>query len=173
MTMATPSVSDLATFTGRNVASFTSYASEALTQSALLLRLATGITEYPTDPDLAQLAKNGIMDMADKIYLSSPLKNKSAVASPFASETIGTYTYTIKSVSTKIKAGEDTGVLWFDLAVAQLKTGVRRGSASGHVVIFENDGRYQTENPDVSIVPGPIYPTLYTDEPYHYDNFGR
>lgn len=171
--MTVPSLSELATFTGRAEASYNAFATEALKQAALLLRLATGLTEYPTDPDLLQLAKNGIMDMADKIYLSSPLKSKTALAGPFASEVIGTYSYSMKSVSTKIKAGEDTGVLWFDLAVSQLKTGKRRGAASGHVIIFENDGRYQTEDPSISIVPGPAYPVVYEDPYYQNDNFGR
>lgn len=150
-----PSVADLATFTGRPQGSFTAYATEALSQAALLLRIATGITEYPSDPDLAQLAKNGIMDMADKLYLSAP--HKEMTMGPFQSETIGSYSYTMKSLTTKIQKGNDTGVLWFDLAVETLKTGAKRGSSSGEIVIFEHDNnRYQLDS-TTSVVPGPKY----------------
>lgn len=131
-----PTVQELATFTGRANADYTEFALEALNQASLLFSLATGLESYPGNEDLARLAKNGILDMADSIYLSQPYRESSA--SPFQSETIGSYSYTkaMKAVS----KGDATGIMWFDLAVNKLKTTSASIVASGSIEGMENEG---------------------------------
>lgn len=131
-----PTVADLATFTGRSSNNFNIYAGEALAQATLLFYLATGIEGYPDDTSLYQLAKNGILDMADKIYLSQPYREASA--SPYQSETIGSYSYS-RSVAA-VKKGDATGVMWFDLAVGKLKSANSGIGSSGSIQGMEWDG---------------------------------
>ncbi len=136
MTLASPTVAELATFSGRATNTFTSYAVEALAQATLLFYLATDLDDYPTDANLAKLAKNGIMDMADKIYLGQP--HKQAAASPYQSETIGSYSYSKAAAS--VKKGDATGVMWFDLAVNKLKEGATSIGSSGSIEGMEWEG---------------------------------
>lgn len=136
MSLAPPTVAELATFSGRESNSYSDFAVEALSQATLLLFLATGLSEYPADPDLSKLAKYGILDMADKIYFSQPYKE--AIASPYQSETIGSYSYS-KGIAA-VKKGDATGVMWFDMAVNKLKTAGSGIGASGSIQGFEWDG---------------------------------
>ena len=136
MSLAPPSVAELATFGGRESNSYSDFAVEALSQATLLLYLATSLSEYPTDPNLAKLAKYGILDMADKIYFSQPFKE--AIASPYQSETIGSYSYS-KSVAA-VKKGDATGVMWFDMAVNKLKVAGSGIGGHGSISAFEWDG---------------------------------
>lgn len=141
MSLVSPTVADLATFKGRESNSFSAFATEALDQATLLFYLATGIEEYPEDVSLARLAKYGILDMADNIYLSQPYQE--ALASPYQSETIGSYSYskTVKAV----KKGDATGITWFDMAVNKLKAGGSSIGSTGSIEGMEWDG----------IAPGP------------------
>jgi hypothetical protein len=141
MSLVSPTVADLATFKGRDSNSFSTFASEALDQATLLFYLATGLENYPDDVSLARLAKYGILDMADNIYLSQPYQE--ALASPYQSETIGSYSYS-KTVKA-IKKGDATGVTWFDMAVNRLKAGGSGIGDSGSIEGMEWDG----------IAPGP------------------
>ena len=136
MSLVPPTVAELASFSGRDSNSYSNFAVEALTQATLLLYLATSLSEYPSDPDLAQLAKYGILDMADKIYFSQPYRE--ALASPYQSESIGSYSYS-KSVAA-VKKGDATGVMWFDMAVNKLKADGSGIVASGSIEGFEWDG---------------------------------
>jgi len=136
MSLTPPTVADLATFTGRASNTFGDFASEALTQATLLFYLATEIDEYPTDPNLFNLAKYGILDMADSLYLSQPYKE--STSSPFQSETIGSYSYT--RLTKSVKKGNDTGVTWFDLAVSKLRAGGSAIGSSGSIEGMEWDG---------------------------------
>ncbi len=136
MSLAPPTVADLATFSGRDSNSYSNFAVEALSQATLLFQLATSLSDYPSDPDLAKLARYGIMDMADKIYMSQPYRE--ALASPYQSEAIGSYSYS-KSVAA-VKKGDSTGVMWFDMAVGKLKAAGSGIGASGSISAFEWDG---------------------------------
>lgn len=131
-----PTVADLAVFTGRESNTFGQFATEALSQATLLFYLATDLTVYPDDTSLAQLARYGILDMADKIYLSQPYQE--ATASPFQSETIGSYSYS-KAVAA-VRKGDNTGVMWFDLAANKLKANGSGIGASGSIRGMEWDG---------------------------------
>jgi hypothetical protein len=136
MSLTPPTVADLANFTGRASNTFGDFASEALTQATLLFYLATDLEEYPTDINLANLAKYGILDMADSLYLSQPYKE--STASPFQSETIGSYSYS--RLTRSVKKGNDTGVTWFDLAVSKLRAAGSGIGASGSIEGMEWDG---------------------------------
>ncbi len=143
-----PTVAELAAFSGRESNTFGQFASEALAQATLLFYLATQLETYPTDSNLNQLARYGILDMADKIYLSQPYQEASA--SPFQSETIGSYSYS-KSVSA-VKKGDATGVMWFDMAVDKLKADGSGIGASGSIVGMEYDGLGVTDSGKMKII---------------------
>lgn len=150
MTLAPPTVAELATFTGRESNTFGAYAVEALAQATLLFYLASSIEDYPAEDSLNKLVKYGILDMADKIYLSQPYKED--LASPFQSETIGTYSYS-KTVNA-VKKGNATGVMWFDLAVSKLKVGGSGIGASGSIEGMEFDGLGATSDGRAKIIGG-------------------
>lgn len=145
-----PTVADLAVFTGRESNTFGQFATEALAQATLLFYLATDITAYPEDASLSQLAKYGILDMADKIYLSQPYQEASA--SPFQSETIGSYSYS-KTVAA-VRKGDNTGVMWFDLAANKLKASGSGIGASGSIRGMEWDGIEEGPDGKMQIIGG-------------------
>jgi hypothetical protein len=136
MMLVPPTIGELSSFSGRSSVTFSEYADEALAQATLLFYLATDLEEYPENPQLLRLAKNGILSMADKIYLSQPYQEASA--SPFQSETIGSYSYS--RITAAVKKGDATGVMWFDLAVNKLKGGGSGIGDSGSIQGMEWDG---------------------------------
>lgn len=84
-----PTLSQLSTFSGRSESTYLAFNAQALAQATLLFSLQTEMTVPPEDTDLASLALNAILQMADSLYLAQPyvpLKAK-----PFQSETIGSY----------------------------------------------------------------------------------
>lgn len=150
MSLVPPTVADLAAFTGRTSNSFGTFTTEALAQATLLFFLATDLEVYPEDTNLNQLAKNGILEMADKIYLSQPYQESKA--SPFQSETIGSYSYS-RTVSS-VKKGEATGVMWFDMAVNKLRAAGSGIGSSGSIVGMEYDGVCTTDSGQLKIIGG-------------------
>lgn len=150
MSIAPPTIGDLAAFTGRPSNTFGDFASEALTQATLLLMLATELTEYPSDINLANLAKYAILDMADSIYLGQPYKQ--TMASPFQSESIGSYSYS--KMTKAVKKGDSTGVAWFDMAVSKLRSANAGITASGSIEGMEWDGLEVRPNDKMKIVGG-------------------
>lgn len=106
----------LAKFTGRPAASFSDYVDEALDQAVLFFKKATCLAQFPTDSDDAKVATKAIYQLADYFVLAQP--HAETLATPFSSESIGSYSYS-KMVS-KITHREETGLLWFDMAVADL-----------------------------------------------------
>jgi len=142
--MALPvyTIKDLEDFANKPAGYFTTFADTAISQATLLFKIASCLNEAPSDPSDAELMKNAILDMAWNIYESN--KYAATKFSPFSSETIGSYSYS-RSMA-KIKAGEDTGVMWFDLAtmqlgVCELITG-QGAYSSGGIEVFENDGTF-------------------------------
>lgn len=86
-----PTVQNLADFSGRPVESYSGYATTALTQATLMFSVATELEVWPEDPDLALVALYAVLEMADKLTLEQPFQN--VKASPFQSETLGSYSY--------------------------------------------------------------------------------
>jgi hypothetical protein len=127
---------DLSQFSGRPETSFKPYVDEALRQAVLLFRIATHRTDFPVEQDGADLARNAILDMADWIYLQQA--HRKVAASPFTSESIGSYSYS-KQVQA-VRRGDDTGVMWFDLAVRELAIESEDDRVvSGSIGVFERD----------------------------------
>lgn len=121
MALTAPTVEEIAEFSGRAETSYTSFINSAITQAVLMFRYSTCLTDMPEDSYDYQLALNGIMAMADSIYLSQPYD--AINASPIVSQTIGSTSFTRATYGKfmeRIKAGQDTGVFWFDLAVQNL-----------------------------------------------------
>ncbi len=135
--LSAPTTAELATFTGRAESSFGPYASTALAQATLLFALVTKLDTYPDDPNLALLAKYAIMQMADQLVLEQPYQ--AVKASPMASETIGSYSYTKSQTWQKVTAGASSGLTWWELAIDQLAQGDTSMVASGSYSAFERD----------------------------------
>ena len=139
----------LADFTGRPLASFPQqYVTvSAIPQALLLFKLGTCIVDPEAlAPDAQQLVDFAILSMADSIHLSAPYQ--AATASPFNSESIGSYSYS--KTARAVQAGEDTGVMWFDLAVRQLSVCEESDNGSfqrGGIEVFEHAG---------TVVPGTL-----------------
>ncbi len=109
----------LADFTGRPLASFPEafVTTSAIPQATLLFKIGTCLASLDDlTEDQQQLALYAIMSMADAIHLSQPYQT--ALASPFSSESIGSYSYS--KVAKAIMGGLPTSIGWFDLAIDQL-----------------------------------------------------
>lgn len=134
---------DLAAFTGRPAASFPSpyVEASAIPQALLLFKIGTCLAS-PDDltPDQQQLVDFAILSMADGIHLVAPYQT--AIASPFNSESIGSYSYS--KTAKAIQSGQETGIGWFDMAVDQLSicADSALGFLSGGIEVFEHDGAF-------------------------------
>lgn len=142
-----PTISELSTYSGRDEATYnTAVANTALLQATLRFTIVTEISDPAqingymalSQADMQLLAKQGILSLADSIYLQFPYQQ--AQASPFNSETLGGYTYQKNStfgmggsMSRLAPAAlelslDTTGIPLFDLAVRTL---ARRTLAAG------------------------------------------
>lgn len=129
---------DLADFSGRPAASYPKYATtSALPQAVLLFKIATCRPTFPDDETEAQLARMAILAMADRATLSQ--KFQQIEASPFQSESLGSYSYS-KMAGFAAK-GMTTGVTWFDLAVTTLSLCDTSDDipSGGGIIAFEYD----------------------------------
>lgn len=132
-----PTVADLAEFTGRDEDDFGDFAAQALTQATLLLSLVTMRTELPDDADLAQLAVNAILEMADRLYLEQPYA--ATKAAPYTSEHIGSYSYSKGSLFAQAREKKDTGLLWWELALDELSLSDRSLVDYGSISALERE----------------------------------
>lgn len=139
-----PQISDLATFSGRPEASYTAFANNALLQATLVFTTLTQVTsQVLLTPDDQVLALNGICAYADYVYLRQPYQQ--ALAGPFTSETIGSYSYSkaygevARNAQATEVTGEALGIYMFDLAVRMLSVRTRAGGVyTGGITVFED-----------------------------------
>lgn len=156
---------DLAAYSGRNVAGYPMpYTDEAIKQATLLFKIATCLNQFPEDQTQADLAGYAIKAMADYAVLNQPYAQ--AAASPFQSETLGSYSYS--KMAGKAASGEKTGVMWFDIAVDQLgqcdkNDGIMSG---GGIEVFEFDGLFTD-----ALVPGNSARLLSPDDSQYHEAF--
>lgn len=140
----TITVGDLSDFSGRPEILYSDHADESLRQAALFLRLRTGYVELPEDPDLQEVFRLAIMDLADRFYLERQFYREKA--SPVISETIGGYSYSkSQTAQTALYGQNPTGIMWFDvllLALEDIDNVTTPRFAHGSVHIFENDDVY-------------------------------
>lgn len=142
-------VNELSQFSGRPATAYpASFPDQAIRQAILLFKIATGLEEGMF-PDAGttdyNLAVNGLLAMADSIILEQPYQESKA--SPFNSESIGSYSYSkvggrslARAVSTLASDGK-TGEMWFDLAVERLGILINAVNmpAYGGIEVFEHD----------------------------------
>lgn len=139
-----PSISpkDMAEFTGRPEASFpNTRLTGAVSQATLLFKIGTCLASLPDDPIKQELAKNAIIAFTDYILLSQPFAK--ALASPFSSESLGSYSYS-KSAK-QVASGDKTGIMWFDLAIEQMSVCDQMSGGdfgTGGIEVFEHDGEF-------------------------------
>lgn len=160
-----PTVAELANFKGKSETFYTSFATQAMAQAALLLSIRTGLTSLPEDESEATLALYAIMDLGNQIYLEAPYDE--ILAKPFSSESIGSYSYSKSAQAAQ--RGEKTTSMWFELALERL--GNEDGDYevnSGSISVFERahiyydtEGRQYVMGP--SDIPNP-------DDTYYYVN---
>jgi hypothetical protein len=140
-----PSVADLSAWSGRPESSYTTYATSAILQAALMMTIQSenDITDYNAfDANDQLLITHGIMAMADYIYLRQPYQ--AVIASPLMNETVGSYSYAKASQEIARNAaagelqGERTGVGMYDLAIQFLAKRTRAGGVYfGEILAFE------------------------------------
>lgn len=134
-------VDDLANFSGRPASSYTGYAtSSAVPQSILLFKIGTCLADIPEDAVSQELARMAMTAMADAIVLAQPYQ--AALANPFNSETIGSYSYS--KVASAVNNGLPTGIVWFDLAIQHLSVcdTLDNIPSGGGIEVFEHDGAF-------------------------------
>lgn len=142
-----PTVLQLASFSGRDEASYTSYAESALIQACIQFTISTEITADAFNglaPDDLLLAQQGILAYADYIYLQHPYQQ--VLASPLQGETIGSYTYSkpppveMRNIQAQELGVTLTGVHLWDLALQYLSRRQRAaGVFFGQVKVFDRD----------------------------------
>lgn len=158
---------DLGKFSGRPSQSYSAYADTALNQALLLFKIGTCLAQFPDDPMKAELAKNAILSMADNIFLAQ--RYQQAMASPFNSETVGSYSYS--KTASAVQRGDSTGIMWFDLAIEQLSecdTGYDGIPTGGGIGMYEYDGVVTASSgPDTVRFLGPE--ELEVSRSYGYD----
>lgn len=156
---------DLKAFSGRPVASYTDYADTAISQALLLFKIGTCLAALPEDETKQELAVMGVMAMADSIYLAQEFQKQAA--SPFSSESIGSYSYS--KAARAVAGGAATGIMWFDLAVSQLGQCVQSDGipTGGGIQVFETDGVFAQGKNGNSALLGPADINLSVQ--YGYD----
>jgi hypothetical protein len=115
------------------------YSLTALSQATLLFKIASCLkTSLPDDEIYIDLAKHAILSLADYAVLSQPYQK--AGASPFSSESIGSYSYS--KMAAKARAGQELGVPWFDLAIQEMGVCNEKDDAFayGGIEMMEHDG---------------------------------
>lgn len=150
-------VDDLEAFSGREAESYPQpFSGTALSQAVLLFKLATGLADFPDDPQRREVARYAVLALADEFVLQQPYQQ--VIASPLNSESIGSYHYMkTRSRSQSAKGadaaqgnifaravqssimGADTGVMWFDIAVQTLGIKNQGQFLNGGIEVFEHD----------------------------------
>ena len=145
-----PLISDLSTYSGQPQTAYTTFATAALAQAAIMFTFKTEITDPSqftgyaniTPADAQSLATSGICSLADYLYLRQPYRQ--VIASPMENETIGSYTYSkpiaemARNAAALEVTGEALGIPMFDLAVQMLaKRTLAGGIFSGGISVFE------------------------------------
>jgi hypothetical protein len=138
-----PTIAELSDYSGRPMQSYTGFAQNALLQAAVMFTTVTELTDATSlNSDDYLLARMGICAMADWLYLRQPYAQ--AIAGPFVSENIGSYSYSkpMQEMARNAQAmevmSESTGVTMYDMAVRFLALRTRAGGVfSGGVTLFE------------------------------------
>ena len=129
------SITQLSAFSGRPEGSYTSYGDSAILQATILFTVLTenSADDYPgMAPDDQVLANQGILAMADWIYLRFPYQQM--IATPAMSENFMGYSYSkpppiqVRNVQAVEIGATSTGVTLWDTAVQYLS---KRQRASG------------------------------------------
>lgn len=118
MALTPPSIQDFGAFKDETFDP-SEYASVTMHLQAAtdLMEIATGIHQTPPMNTIEyRLIRNGIMDLA--WYIGTSMEDRDAMFSPFSSERIGSYSYNKSAKAVSMQG--DTGVPFFDMAVAYL-----------------------------------------------------
>lgn len=173
MTVATdynwtlPSTEQLEQFSGQDIAALyqdQSFVGVAIQLAADRLFLCTGLAGWPTSGFEQRLLTNGILEMAQHLYLAQPFKN--VLASPFSSEKIGNYSYT--KISQALAKGEATGLDWFDQAVQYFQdvagSSATRGMEEDSIWVTVGDAETELMSRQL-LGPSDLQPSPFGGEP--------
>ncbi len=145
MPLSLPTPQDLANFSGRDISEYPMpFTNFAIIQAVLMFKFTTELRDDPTDPDEFQLAQMGIVHFADVTVMEQPYQQ--VKYNPLQSERVGSWNYSKPFSAIRGNAaanalrGEQTGVTFFDLAVAQLALRTERGGVYGSSLrLFEKE----------------------------------
>ena len=161
---------DLAQFTGRGLDRYADpFVVEALAQAGDLLELATRISDLPSaDTLLGRMARRGVLAMAESLFEGNTFRDLRFT--PFKSETIGSYTYSL--AEGQISQGIPTGVAWFDLAVSRLldEFDTSAGIVNASISVFDRPGDVEMIEGQASLI-GPA-DTEHFSQGYRYGGSG-
>lgn len=115
MSLTPPSVSDLETHAHYDTGSLNvTWAGDVLQIATDLFQIATGIDDTPTDTFEKRMYTLGVLAMAHALYVR--FGDREAIYSPFSSERLGSYSYSIASAKSN-NSPITTGVDLFDFVV--------------------------------------------------------
>jgi hypothetical protein len=159
---------DLSQFTGKDIEHYdNNYVMEALAQAGDLFEIATRIPTLPDRNTLdGRLAVRGILSMAEALFEGNNYRDLRT--SPFKSETIGSYTYTL--VEGSVLQGIPTGISWFDLAVERLawnSSDASQSISSTSIAAFDRPGDVRKIGQDYILI-GPADTEHFTQGPKRY-----
>lgn len=140
---------ELAGFTGETVAYYGDFVVEAIEQAEDLFELATGLSVLPVEGLSLRVARRGVLSMAEALYEGQ--QYRAMRFSPFRSQTIGSYSYTLAEQS--VLAGVPTKVAWFDMAVRALAVSLPVSVTS--VRVFDRPGDLAVDTTGARYLIGP------------------
>jgi hypothetical protein len=150
---------DLAAFTGKATTYYERYVTQSISQAEDLFEIATELTVLPESGLSLRLAQRGVLSMAEALYEGQA--SRDLRFSPFRSETIGSYSYSL--ASSVVAQGIPTGISWFDLAVSELRQTPLVTSSS--VRAFDRPGDYATDIHGNTYLVGPADTEYFRGSP--------
>lgn len=164
-----PTADQLQQFSGEAISALytdEAYSEFAIQMSADWLFLATGLAGWPISGFEQRLLTNAILQMAQALYLAQPFKN--VLASPFASEKIGNYSY--QKAAGAAANGMPIGLSWFDAAVQYfVGTNITEDSATRGMEddnVWTTVGDAETEETHRQLLgPADLQPSPFGGEP--------
>lgn len=139
MALTPPTMDDLSSFTGETYEEESGeevdHLGTLLQQATDVVWIFTGLDAAPSDPRLARVLNNAIMDLA--LWLKVQSDNREELNSPFSSERIGSYSYTkMQQAQSAASGGPGSGLYWLDMLFRLAADSVDSGSWTTSENIF-------------------------------------
>lgn len=117
MALVPPTTAEYEIYVHGDVPDDESWTVLALQQATDLFWLATGLPDFPSDPQLLRIAKNAILEFAQWLLVQD--EHKTEIFSPYNSERIGSYSYSkLARAENSIHKNDPLGLFWWDKALS-------------------------------------------------------